>query len=110
MRSHCLIVICSEWERKSISTERTFPDISKPDEMFEKCRQICTSLAEEVAENQLKGKTVTLKLKTSHFEVKQRSMSFPHYIHSFDVIYKSATNLLENELQSCENLQLRLMG
>ncbi|XP_003391458.2 PREDICTED: DNA polymerase kappa-like [Amphimedon queenslandica] len=100
----------SEWERKSISTERTFPDIWKPSELFQKCHKLCYSLTEEVEESNIKGKTVTLKLKTSAFEVKQRSMTFPNPISSFADIHKAARILLETEMKNNSQLKLRLMG
>ncbi|XP_003391861.3 PREDICTED: DNA polymerase kappa-like [Amphimedon queenslandica] len=100
----------SEWERKSISTERTFPDIWKPSELFQKCHKLCYSLTEEVEESNIKGKTVTLKLKTSAFEVKQRSMTFPNPISSFADIHKAARILLESEMKNNSQLKLRLMG
>ena len=51
-------------------------------------------------------------MKTSHFEVKQRSMSFPHLVHLLNDIHKAAKSLLEAEIQSCHPspLRLRLMG
>ena len=41
-------------ERKSMSTERTFREISKPEELFSKCRQLCEALAEDLAQAELK--------------------------------------------------------
>lgn len=56
------------------------------------------------------GRTVTLKLKTSGFEVKQRSMSFPTLVDSFTDIHKAARTLLETEMKNNTQLKLRLMG
>lgn len=56
------------------------------------------------------GRTVTLKLKTSGFEVKQRSMSFPTPVDSFTDIHKAARTLLETEMKNNTQLKLRLMG
>ena len=42
-------------------------------EMMEKLRELSISLAEDLASEELKGKTLTLKLKTTDFRVLSRS-------------------------------------
>jgi DNA polymerase kappa len=65
------------YERKSISSERTFKSISDKEELLLKCKEIAENLSENVAENQLSGKCLTLKLKFVDFSIKQRSVTLP---------------------------------
>lgn len=41
-------------ERKSMSTERTFRDKSKPEDLFRICQDLCDSLAKQVEKKGLK--------------------------------------------------------
>eukprot|EP00743_Colponemidia_sp_Colp-15_P013226 GILK01015288.1.p1 GENE.GILK01015288.1~~GILK01015288.1.p1 ORF type:complete len:698 (-),score=116.79 GILK01015288.1:21-2114(-) len=93
--------------RKSISCERTFRNITSEEGLFSKCREICESLAEDVAKSNLSGKTVTIKLKSSGFEVKQRAQTVHKYIHTFEDLHKIAIELLRSELPLPP---IRLMG
>ncbi len=54
--------------RKGISVERTFRGMSAVAELEAKCRQIVQSLAEDMAECGVKGKTLTLKIKPVTFD------------------------------------------
>ncbi|XP_064599384.1 DNA polymerase kappa-like [Liolophura sinensis] len=99
-------------ERKSLSTERSFSEINKPADLFRKCEELCTALWEDIQQEQLMGKTVTLKLKTVGFEVRTRAQTLPDYTNSRDVILEAALDLLKGEIQACypQPLRLRLMG
>jgi hypothetical protein len=59
--------------RKSISTERTFRDLSDPAMLRAKCSDLCHALAADVAEHGLEGRAVGLKLKTVEFQVRMRA-------------------------------------
>ena len=52
--------------------------MSAKQELEEKCRELAASLAQDMAAEGLKGKTVTLKLKATTFEV---SIALLKYIH-----------------------------
>ncbi|CAK6970502.1 DNA polymerase kappa [Scomber scombrus] len=99
-------------ERKSMSTERTFRELNKAEEQLSLCRELCEDLAEDMKKEDLKGKTVTLKLKNVNFEVKTRAVTLPYAVATVDEIYAAAKDLLKTEMEkeSPQPLRLRLMG
>uniref|UniRef100_A0A671TSP0 DNA polymerase kappa n=1 Tax=Sparus aurata TaxID=8175 RepID=A0A671TSP0_SPAAU len=99
-------------ERKSMSTERTFREMSKTEEQLSLCRELCEDLAEDLKKEGLKGKTVTLKLKNVKFEVKTRALTLPYAVATVDEIFAVAKDLLKTERdnESPLPLRLRLMG
>ncbi|MED6263676.1 hypothetical protein CHARACLAT_006862 [Characodon lateralis] len=99
-------------ERKSMSTERTFKELSKPEEQFSLCRELCEDLAQDLRKEALKGKTVTLKLKNVNFEVKTRAQTLPYAVATAEDIFAVAKDLLKMEIEneSAPPLRLRLMG
>ena len=104
--------IATDSKRKSIGTETTFSEISKPDELLHMCDKLCQSLAEDMKGQKLKGKTVTIKLKTVKFEVKSRSLSPLNPVSTYEEIFLAAKELLKHEINAClpDPLRLRLMG
>ena len=104
--------IATDSKRKSMGTETTFPEMSKPEELLDMCDKLCQSLAEDLKRQKLKGKTVTIKLKTVNFEVKSRSLSPLNPISTYEEICLAAKELLKNEISACspDPLRLRLMG
>ncbi|XP_069137147.1 DNA polymerase kappa-like [Argopecten irradians] len=99
-------------DRKSMSTERTFGEISKPEELVRKCQELCVSLCEDLKEEKLKGKTVAIKLKTVKYEVKTRAQTLSDYTADLGIVFSAARTLLHTEIQSMapNPLRLRLMG
>nr|XP_061804093.1 DNA polymerase kappa-like [Nerophis lumbriciformis] len=99
-------------ERKSMSTERTFKELNKPEEQLSLCRELCEDLAQDLKREDLKGKTITLKLKNVNFEVKTRAMTLPCAVATADEIFAVAKDLLktETENENPQPLRLRLMG
>ncbi|KAI4875489.1 hypothetical protein NFI96_030044 [Prochilodus magdalenae] len=99
-------------ERKSMSTERTFGEMSDPEEQYSLCRELCHDLAEDLQKNGLKGKTVTLKLKNVNFEVKTRAFSLQCAVCTEEEIFAAAKDLLKAEIDNVcpQPLRLRLMG
>lgn len=99
-------------ERKSMSTERTFKELSKAEEQLSLCRELCEDLAEDMKKEGLKGKTVTLKLKNVKFEVKTRALTVAYAVATVDEIFAVAKDLLKTEIEneSPQPLRLRLMG
>ncbi|XP_073440202.1 DNA polymerase kappa isoform X2 [Dendrobates tinctorius] len=99
-------------ERKSMSTERTFSEMSSADDQYEQCRELCKDLAEDLNKEGLKGRTVTLKLKNVKFEVKTRASTVSYAVSTEEEIFSVAKDILKAEidLASPEPLRLRLMG
>lgn len=99
-------------ERKSLSTERTFTELSKPTELYNECLKLCQIVAKDCNEEKLTPRTVTLKLKTVSFQIKSRSVSLSFPVTSEKDIFDAAKDLLEKEINCCspKPLRLRLMG
>ncbi|KAM4708222.1 DNA polymerase kappa [Discoglossus pictus] len=99
-------------ERKSISTERTFSEISSAEELYGVCLELCKDLAQDIKKEGLKGKTVTLKLKNVQFEVKTRATTVISAVSTEEEIFSVAKEILsaEMDLAAPEPLRLRLMG
>ncbi|KAK9820063.1 hypothetical protein WJX72_005623 [[Myrmecia] bisecta] len=93
--------------RRGMSVERTFRAISSKADLEAKCAELAHKLAEELADGGgLKGKTITLKLKTTKFELRTRAITLPVHVSSAEDILAPALRLLRVELP----LELRLMG
>ncbi|KAM6930832.1 DNA polymerase kappa [Xenentodon cancila] len=99
-------------ERKSMSIERTFGELSNAEEQLSLCRELCEDLAEDMKNEGLKGKTVTLKLKNINFEVKTRAQTLLYAVATVEEIFAVAKDLLKTEMEneSPQPLRLRLMG
>ncbi|XP_048360039.1 DNA polymerase kappa isoform X2 [Sphaerodactylus townsendi] len=98
-------------ERKSMSTERTFNEISAP-EQYRLCQELCSDLAEDLQKEGLKARTVTLKLKNVNFEMKTRATTVLTSVSTGEEIFAVAKELLKTEMESVapQPLRLRLMG
>ncbi|EPS59412.1 hypothetical protein M569_15395, partial [Genlisea aurea] len=92
--------------RKSMSTERTFTPTGDEASLYQKLAEISEILASDMKKEGLSGRTLTLKLKTSSFEVRSRAVTLPNCICSCEDILRHATKLLKAELP----MSLRLMG
>ena len=90
----------NERRRKSVSTEQTFRDISTYAELTSKADDIARSLYGDIERLGVKGRTLTLKLKTAAFEVKQRGVSVEKglWIHRLEDVRRLALQLLKDEL------------
>jgi len=92
--------------RKGISRERTFAALSRKDDLLEKLRMICDSLAADMAREGLKAKSITLKLKNSDFAITTRAKSCAFYVSTSQELYQHSLSLLLPQLP----ITLRLMG
>lgn len=92
--------------RKSLGVSRTFASESSADALRERLRDVCASVARDLAEEGLSGRVVTLKLKTSSFESVTKCATAAQYVQSFEAIYPLALSLLQPLLP----LTLRLLG
>ncbi|XP_053466135.1 DNA polymerase kappa isoform X1 [Ictalurus furcatus] len=99
-------------ERKSMSTERTFAEMSDAQEQYSLCRELCHDLAKDLQREGLKGKTVTLKLKNVNFEVKTKAFTLQCAVCTEEEIFAAAKDLLKAEIDHVSPLplRLRLMG
>ena len=81
--------------RKSLGAERTFEDnISSEIFLCERLEHIAEEVARRLDKQKVAGKTITLKLKYSNFEIHTRSKTLKLYISSKDLIYEEAKTLL----------------
>ena len=69
------------------------------------CAELSEKLAEDLASEGLKGKTVTLKLKETNFEVRTRNVTLTRHISSPEDVLHEALKLLRAELP----ITIRLM-
>ncbi|KDO57898.1 hypothetical protein CISIN_1g005785mg [Citrus sinensis] len=92
--------------RKSISSERTFSVTEDKALLYRKLAEIAEMLSADMQKEGLRGRTLTLKLKTASFEVRTRAVTLQKYISSSEDILKHASVLLKAELP----VSLRLIG
>ncbi|MGM0636329.1 MAG: DNA polymerase IV [Bacteroidota bacterium] len=94
--------------RKSLGAERTFSaNISSEVFMKEKLEQIAAEIARRLKKSNVAGKTITLKIKYSDFNIQTRSKTLPLYVASKELILEEAIKLLyQEELKN----SVRLLG
>ncbi|XP_047946394.1 DNA polymerase kappa isoform X1 [Salvia hispanica] len=93
-------------QRKSMSTERTFSPTGDKASIFQKLVDLSENLSSDLKKEGIRGRTLTLKLKTSSFEVRTRAVTLSYNTCSSEDILKQAKKLLKAELP----VSLRLMG
>ena len=82
--------------RKSLSAERTFSeDIHRLAPLKEAIHVICQKVSASLIKKQLKGRTVTLKVKYDDFQQITRSLSVGQYTNDGVAIYELACQLLQ---------------
>jgi len=99
-----------ESERKSISVERTFRGLSDRNEIEAKLRHICARLAEDVAQKQVYGRTVTLKYKTTAFDVHSKALSLSCLVGGPSAAAETFFNLVGPVLLALLPCEIRLLG
>jgi DNA polymerase-4 len=100
-------------ETKSVSAEDTFPeDLSTFEEMAPELDRLAVLVAARLQRYQLKGRTVTLKIRFSDFRLITRSHSLPGPTDDPDRIGATARQLLAGVLNGSEGgwLRIRLLG
>jgi DNA polymerase-4 len=96
-------------ETKSVGAEDTFAyDLTTPDEMNAELAKIGQLVHERLDKHQLKGRTITLKIKYSDFKQVTRSQSFSNRTADTAVIVQTAQHLLA--ATDTENSRIRLLG
>lgn len=87
----------SERQTKSLAAEDTFEhDLITVEEMHTELSKLADKVAIRLNKHQLKGRTITLKLKYSDFKQVTRNQSFPHPVSDYQIIIDTAKQLLEN--------------
>ncbi len=96
-------------ETKSVGAEDTFPyDITETAEMVTELTKIAETLAERLKKNNLKGRTITLKIKYHDFKLATRSQSLAEGVADLDIIIQTARGLLMTS--EPEGRKIRLLG
>lgn len=99
-----------EYERKSVGTETTFRELSSPDSLRQKLRDIAEELEADLKRTEYKGRTLCIKIKLHTYEVYTRQTTPPFAIHRADDLYKYSLPMLEKLIKEMPSLKLRLMG
>ncbi|MCE2613470.1 DNA polymerase IV [Flavobacteriaceae bacterium D16] len=88
----------SDRNPKSIGAERTFSEnLSSEIFMLERLDRIANELDKRLSKKKLAGKTITLKIKYSDFNLQTRSKTLQEYISSHGDILEEARSLLYQE-------------
>jgi len=96
-------------EHKSMGAEDTFSyDLTEEEEMNQQLEKIATTVCNRLQKYNLKGRTLTLKIKYHDFKQITRNQSFPKLINDYDTIINTAKQLLQNS--GLENKKIRLLG
>jgi len=99
-----------DYERKSVGTERTFKELSSPESLRLKLRDIAEELEGDLKRTEYKGRTLCIKIKLHTYEVYTRQMTPPFAIQRADDLYKYGLPMLDKLMKEIPNLKLRLMG
>lgn len=82
-------------ETKSLGAEDTFAyDLNTIEEMYIELERIALVVFNRLQKNQLKGRTITLKIKYGDFTQITRNQSVPNAVSDFETILGTAKNLL----------------
>ena len=110
--------VISEWERKSVSCERTFEtDINDADAVTTCIRHTVEELVRRIAKNSFEGRTLTMKIKFAHtwqdnhsqdFHQITRSMTASHILRTQDEILPLAEQLMQGV--DYQSRPIRLLG
>jgi DNA polymerase-4 len=96
-------------ETKSMGAEDTFPhDMTTTEEMYPELEKIARIVSDRLGKYQLKGRTITLKIKYSDFRLITRSQSLPHTVNDYDTILATSQKLLLDS--NLDNVRVRLLG
>jgi DNA polymerase-4 len=83
---------------KSVSAETTFSrNIKSAKALSTRLWPLCETVARRLKDRDLAAKTVTLKLKTSGFQILTRSRTLPSPTQLAEILFRSARPLLEKE-------------
>lgn len=95
--------------RKSFGKERTFEyDLESLDEVMEVLNNIGEMLFSGMKKYEIRGKTITIKIKYDNFRQITRSKSFPDYQNEEEFLMKTAREILTKTYR--EGDKIRLLG
>jgi DNA polymerase-4 len=96
-------------ETKSMGAEDTFAyDLTEPEEMFDELDKIALTVAERLERRQLKGRTITLKVKYSDFKQITRNQSLTAAVADAATLSNTAKQLLT--ATNLDDVKVRLLG
>lgn len=96
-------------ETKSLAAEDTFrEDLSAIEDLDAELEKIAAIVSNRLDKHQLKGRTVTLKIKYSDFRIITRNYSYQRPVSDYDVICETAKILLRGT--DLTGRKIRLMG
>ena len=96
-------------ETKSLAAEDTFAyDLTTIEEMEAEIDKIAITVCNRLQNYQLKGRTITLKIKYSDFKQITRNQSFPHGVNDLETVKQTAMKLLI--ATDPEDKRIRLLG
>jgi DNA polymerase-4 len=96
-------------ETKSLAAEDTFAyDLTATEEMEAELDKIATTVCNRLQNYQLKGRTVTLKIKYSDFRQITRNQSLPAGVNDLETISATAKKLLA--ATNPDDVKIRLLG
>ena len=96
-------------ETKSVGAEDTFPyDLKTFEEMCDELDKISRIVCDRLQRHNLKGRTLTVKIKYHNFKLVTRSQSFGEGIDDYESVSASAKKLLE--ATNPEDVRIRLLG
>jgi len=102
--------VVSEWERKSVSCERTFAtDLTTAAQADEALVATATELERRIARSGFAGRTLTLKVKYGDFQQITRSLTQPATLLTRDDLLPLARQLMNQVTISAEH-PVRLLG
>ncbi|KAK4229246.1 tannase and feruloyl esterase-domain-containing protein [Podospora fimiseda] len=100
-----------EYERKSVGTERTFPDMDDPIKLREQLRKTAEDLEKDMKRAECKARTLCIKVKLHTYEVLTRQVATPKSVFLAEDLYQYALPMLVKlEQENPKGLKLRLMG
>ena len=103
--------VISEWERKSVSCERTFEkDISQNADVTIHLYHIVLELVQRIKKSEFEGRTLTLKVKFQDFQQITRSITVDHVLLTKDAILPLAKQLMHQVDFSSHPIRLIGLG
>jgi DNA polymerase IV len=96
-------------ETKSVGAEDTFPfDLTSPEEMEVELEKLSFPVIKRLEKNDLKGKTITVKVKYHNFKQITRSKTYPQPLRTREEILEAARQLLLSA--PLDDKRVRLLG
>mgnify|MGYP002625589098 CR=1 FL=1 len=102
--------VITEWERKSVSCERTFAkDIFRRSQVIIELYHTVEELEQRIARSSFEGRTLTLKVKFADFRQITRSLTQEKILQTKDDLLPLAKRLMEQVTYSAQH-PIRLLG